>query len=112
MKVGNLTSNLLNEIINTSEYKIQTLMVNYSAQRNAIKYLTGMFIGVVAIFILFMVSFDISRLYKFIVKKFHKIHKPKSVNPTQNFVFNNFNNFYKINEIDRRYLKFIKKYKK
>jgi hypothetical protein len=64
MKTVNFTSNLLKEIDNATEYKIQKLMVNYSAEINSIKYLTGILIGVIAIFILFIVSFDISKLIK------------------------------------------------
>ena len=105
MKITNLTSNLLNEIDNSTDYKIQTLMVNYSAKINLIKYMAGIFIGVIAIFVLYFVSFDISKLFKFIFKKFHKIHKPKCVNPSQNIACNN---FYKTIEIDKRYLEFLK----
>ena len=105
MKIANLISNLLKEIDNSTEYKIQILMIKNSSKINTIKYLTGTLAGIIAIFILFIVSFDISKLYKYIVKKSHKIHKPKCVNPSQKVACNN---FYKTIEIDKRYLEFLK----
>ena len=81
-------------------------MVNYSAKINSIKYLTEIFIFVVAIFFLFIVSFDLSKLYKYVFKKFQKNNKPKYVSENQNVACNNFQ---KTIEIDRRYLEFIKK---
>jgi hypothetical protein len=103
MKTVNFTLNILKEIDNATEYKIQTLIVNYSSEINSIKYLTGLLIGVIAIFILFIVSFDISKLYKYIVKKFQK---PKSVKPSQNVACNN---FFKTIVIDRRCQELVKK---
>jgi hypothetical protein len=80
--MNNFISNLLKEIDNSTEYKIETIMVNYKSRINSIKYLTAISITVIVIFFLFIFSFDIMKLYKTInkyLRKVHKITKPKLV---------------------------------
>ncbi len=109
--MNNFTSNLLKEIDNSTEFKIETIIVNYKSRINSIKYMTGITIGVIVMFFLFIFSFDIIKFYKTIQKYFknaHKIAQPefvKSVDQDQNAAC------YKINksiEFDRKYLEFIK----
>jgi hypothetical protein len=114
MKITNLTSYLLKEIDNFTEYKIQTLMIKYSTKINTIKYMTGTLIAVMVIFFLFIFSFDIINLCK-TVQCFRKIDKPKLSqydNQNQNVFRDKFYKSASI-DIDRKYLEFIKSnYKK
>ncbi len=88
--MNNFTSNLLKEIENSTDYKIVTIIVNYKSRINSIKYMTGITIGVIIMFFLFIFSFDIMKFYKNIqkyIKNVHKIAQPefvKSVDQDQN----------------------------
>ena len=113
MKMNNFTSNLLKEIDNSTDYKIETIMVNYMSRINSIKYMSGASIGVIFIFFIFIFSFDIMKVYKTIQKYFkdiHKITKPKLVEVVveqdQNVAIVKIN---KTIDFDRKYLEFIKK---
>ncbi len=116
MKTNNFTSNLLKEIDNSTDYKIETIMVNYKSRINSIKYLTGITIGVIVIFFLFIFSFDIMKFYKTIHKNFKNIHKTtksklvKSIDSKeQNVACDKIN---KTIDFDSKYLVFIKKIRK
>ena len=113
MEMNNFTSNLLKEIDNSTEFKIETIIVNYKSRINSIKYMTGITIGVIVMFFLFIFSFDIMKVYKTIQKYFkdiHKITKPKLVEVVveqdQNVAIVKIN---KTIDFDRKYLEFIKK---
>ncbi len=109
MKITNLTSYLLKEIDNCTEYKIQTLMIKYSSKINSIKYITGTLIAVIVIFFVFVFLFDIINLCQ-TVQWFKKTDKPKLsqyVDQNQNVFRDRLYKSASI-DIDRKYLEFIK----
>ncbi len=107
--MNNFTSNLLKEIDNSTDYKIETIMVNYMSRINSIKYMSGASIGVIFIFFLFIFSFDIMKFYKNI----HKTTKSKLVksidSKEQNVACDKIN---KTIDFDSKYLEYIKKIRK
>jgi predicted PurR-regulated permease PerM len=114
--MNNFTSNLLKDIDNFTNYKIETILVNYKSRINSIKYMTGISIAVIVIFFVIIFSFDIKKFYKTIHKFLKNIHKTIKTTKNVNCVNQDKNvACVKINkniDVDRKYLEFIKKIRK